>query len=288
MAQPNPVDDDEIGLRHVCVGVLGRNPDAYDQDRDVLRHALRHSGVTKFEAHFLLMSKDDIMDLMLPPRRSTNGGILAPMPLEVILRRSLVIVLSLYHHLSKFNKRALVAQELSRQAFDTYRVKFYNPDAHIVRWNAKISKASDDPEVAAWRRSVRPSPKDYAHFKDEAQYVRWRDKTYATLDSHGLRHVIQKGFVPDNPNVYEAQQAWFYKVLQDCMICPGAKSIVMKHTLDKDTRLIWEEFTEMYGNSMTTEIMVQKLSTYLTSFRFDENWKGTSHGKAREFLDRRR
>ena len=54
---------------------------------------------------------------------------------------------------------------------------------------------------------------------------------------------------------------------QDTFLEPFAKSVVIKHTDDKDVAGIWKEVCEYHDSSMTNSLRIGTVSNYITSVR---------------------
>ena len=98
-----------------------------------------------------------------------------------------------------------------------------------------------------WNRTIRPSPSDYKEFKDEAYWIRAKERFTTTIAAHGLSHLIDPKFTVTDPKLLAAQQTWLFKIFQDRMQASRAKSIVSSHLGDKDTRVIWAELLLYWG-----------------------------------------
>ena len=60
----------------------------------------------------------------------------------------------------------------------------------------------------------------------------------------------------------------------DIMKCPSAKSIVTEHYKERDVAKVWEKIVEYFDSSTSAELMLQKLSTWLTSERMSTTGGG--------------
>jgi len=58
-----------------------------------------------------------------------------------------------------------------------------------------------------------------------------------------------------------AQQKFLFKAMKDNFLHNNAKSIVKKHTADKDTRRIWKELCDFYDSSIATAMCADVLMT---------------------------
>ena len=78
---------------------------------------------------------------------------------------------------------------------------------------------------------------------------------------------MDTNYVPSSQVLHKAQSGWIYKMQQDTFQEPFAKSVVIKHTDDKDVATIWEEVCEYHDSSMTNSLRVGTISNYITSVR---------------------
>ena len=163
---------------------------------------------------------------------------------------------------------------INKARYDAFRIGEYDPHEVIKPWNLKSTKPRDN--IDSCKKTIKPNKADFAHFKDDATWHRYKERITTTLDSQGLLHLIDDAYKPHDTELDNAQQKWLYKVLQDCLLASSAKNIVTSHLNDKDTRKVWKELCVHYDSSMTTAIRCQTTSTYLTSSRaHTANWRGT-------------
>jgi hypothetical protein len=52
---------------------------------------------------------------------------------------------------------------------------------------------------------------DYKPFKDEASWIRFKERFLTTIESHGLGHIIDINHVIDNLDLDKIQRGWLYK-----------------------------------------------------------------------------
>ena len=125
---------------------------------------------------------------------------------------------------------------ITKDVYDHFRVGIYNPNEPIVHWTLKVPS-----EVNAennWMKTVCPSAKDYRNFKDENSWLQAKESSEATIEAHGLDHLIDTNFIVPDERTDLIQRKWLYKVLQDTMDAPMAKQIVTSHKELKNTREI--------------------------------------------------
>ena len=265
-------------MTHLSVGETG-----YD-DNDIVV-ALKHAGVKGFNGQFLGFSVLDIDDLVVPAN-ATNGT--PEKPLSISDRRLLKALLAFYHYVCRRNGGAVNINMSKKAAFDAFRTQIYDPSANIVPWMIPISTPESE-NLDKWNRAIRPSSSDYKEFKDESHWIRAKERFTTTIEAHGLPHLIDSKFVVTDPKLDTAQQNWLFKIFQDKMQAPQAKSIVSNHLGDKDTRAIWTELLDHYDHSMTAQLQSYKISGYLTSIRLAHGaWKGTQSGFIAHFKEQAR
>ena len=164
--------------------------------------------------------------------------------------------------------------QLTKVMFDTYRTSEYDATEPVKPWN--ISPPVTNSDLTAWSKNIRPQANDYKEFKDEAYWTRTKEKYVANLEACNLQHLIDDSHIVTNPDLDRSQTLWFFKVLQDKITCPAAKSIVQKHSILKNTRKLWKELCNHLDNSMNAVLRASKLSSYITSARLHSGtWRGT-------------
>lgn len=276
---------DEERMKHMCVEFLEVDPVTY-AGSDV-KKAFDYAGVTRFNAHVTSLAADDIPLLLVP-----NADPAIPStPMPIMTQRRLRVVLSLYHAFCLDVEGAIEVTTITKDMFDDYRVSEYNPEDPIVPWKIVLKNKQKETSkgLSEWKKSVKISRADHKEFRDETLWIRYKERFLTTLESQGLEHLIDKSFKIEDHSLDSAQSCWLYKVLQDCMVAPMAKSIVTKHLTTKDTRLIWEEICDAYDNSISAEIKAQTISGFLTGTKLvNLNWRGTQAGFISYFQEQAR
>ena len=195
-----------------------------------------------------MLIEADIDALIIPA--STRNSL--AQPLLVINKRLLKVVLSLYHTLSREKGSPYNVLKVKQEIYDKFRVSAYDPSAPIVPWFVK-KKNAEDPDIANWKKAIRPSKSDYKDLKDDTHWTFHSEHVKTTLKSQGLLHLIDEKYVPENADLDKLQQNWLYKIFQDTLKMPSTKSIIKAHLGDMDTCKIWKELCNLYNSSMTTE-----------------------------------
>lgn len=214
--------------------------------------------------------KDNLSTITIP----TNDPKDYQLPLPVIARRKVMIAVTFFHQASCVNKGPINIMQLTKVMFDTYRTSDYDATEVVKPWN--ISPPETNSDLANWSKNARPQANNYKEFKDEAYWTRTKEKYVANLEACNLQHLIDDSHIVTNPDLDRSQTLWFFKVLQDKITCPAAKSIVQKHSILKNTRKLWEELCNHLDNSMNAVLRASKLSSYITSARLHSGtWRGT-------------
>ena len=152
------------------------------------------------------------------------------------MKRKLIILLAFYQAACRKTGGCINIGGTRLAQFDSYRTGQYDHTRAITNWNTPTAPVpSSNDELTAWMKLVRPASKDYKEFRDEVYWIRNKEKILTTLQAQNLSHLVQEGFVVTNPDCDASQMKWLYKIFQDIMLAPTAKTIVTKH-LDTKTR----------------------------------------------------
>jgi len=280
---PNTLTDDGLGrMHHAIVNVLAVDDNAWTTnvhgDQDILKELLQVNGLMDWD-DFILMNFEDIGAL------KRRDGSDAP----ITAKNKLRIMLSFYHFCSAVNSAAIDAKVMRKEAFDNFRISEYDPTAGLTIWS-KINKEETKKEMQDWKKLNKPNARAYPELKDASNTQRWIEDFEDTAKAQDLEMMIgPEDYVPDNEELDQAQQKFFYKVLVDSVKPQAMKAIVYKHRATKNTRLIWKEITEHIKTSMTNELEAQKHSTWLSSTRLHTSgWRGTQESYLTAFGERAR
>ena len=264
-------------MLYVCVEFIGvPNPHTHrtEFDNDPLIKIFRADNIKKFNQDFIGLTEDDIKGLMVPAN-ATTGDPTYPIPL--LYKRRMLIILSMFHDMSREAKGIIDIATVTRAEYDEYRTSLYTAEP-IIPWNSpkKAVYSVQADELNNWMKQVKPNRADYKEFRDETHWLKNEDRVKGSLQSSALEHLIEVGYVPSNPELDLAQRKWLMKIFVDTQTAPMAKTILKKYSSTWDTRGAWEEIEEFYSTSMTTQFSTQRLSTYITSTRLANiDWRGT-------------
>ena len=221
-------------LRTVIQSWLGiKDSDYASHD---ITNTLTHAGITHLMEHFTMLTEEDIDALMIPATTRNSSA----QPLSIINKRLLKAILSFYHTLSRAKGEPYNVGKVKREVFQAFKITEYDPSATIVPRFVKKRK-SEDPDIANWKKAIRPAKSDFKDLKDDAHWGLHREHVKTTLKSQGLLHLIDEKFVPSKQDLDKLQQNWLYKIFQDTLKTPGTKSVVKAHLGDMDTCKIWAD-----------------------------------------------
>ena len=260
--------DDEQQLLYAAQQLL-QVPTTNYNGHEVAR-ALAYNGITTWN-DFLTLSERNIETLTVDGTRL----------LSLIWRRKMIILLALHHHISRERSGQIAISAVNIDMYNAFRTSTYDPTKPIIPWMIPLPSGTtldaNAQELATWKKTVKPSRSDFKTFKEEVYWSRFKQSILVTLDAQGLSHLVDPNHTVTNQELDSQQQKWLYKTFQDIMLAPMAKTIVINHLSDKNTRNIWTEMTDHYDSSLVTQLRAQSLSTYLTSNKHaDSNWRGST------------
>ncbi|CAB9517886.1 Retrotransposon protein [Seminavis robusta] len=233
---------DRDKLKHV-VTIMLNNDETNWETHDVML-ALTHFGVDTF-SDLMMMERKDIESLVVPA-----AGTVAEHPLGCSQRFA---------------------------NFQRFHIGRWDPSVEVVPWLTTRAPVSAEAEIEHWKnKTVKISRSDYKEFCDEAYWHKWSEDFLLTVKSHRLSHLLEKGYMVENPPLDRIQREWMYKTLCDTIKTAAGKSFLMQHLKNSETRLFWERMCNHYKTSMTATIRSSKTSTYLTAANLsDGTWRGS-------------
>jgi hypothetical protein len=258
-------------LKHALCILLDADANNYNDD-DMVK-ALIYAGVQGFNDDFICLTEADLIRLTIPG--ANPGDTHQPLPIAKV--RKLIILSAFYQAACRTRKGMISIISTTKIQFDEYRTGQYDPNKPILPWNTPLVNPSD--ELSNWKKIAKPNRGDYKEFRDETTWSRSKERITTTLHAHDLHHLIDENHVPTNIPLDKIQSQWLYKIFQDIMQAPTAKTIVTNYLTSKDTRRCWKEICEHFDQSMSTEIKCNQVSSYLTSNRFHRKRTISSTGK---------
>ena len=128
-----------------------------------------------------------------------------------------------------------------------------------------------NPALSTWNKQIKSNSKDFPHFKDEAFFHKFKDKTESVTKMFNLEHAIDDDddYVPSNPDLDSAQMNWLHNAWESTITVPSAKAILIKNRDEKNTRVIWKEITTTHARSQATEIRIGSLMSFVSANQFN-------------------
>ena len=235
-AAAQTAQSDSARLKYCGVTFWGV-PDQNYADQDIPK-ALQAAGIVGFNSDFIGLAEVDIDALIVPADPVNNEPAKKP---RIMDYRRLKALLAYFHDRSRKIKNGHISIASATKAnFEAYLTGSHRPDQPIIPHNVPLPD-QDDEALNNWRKHVKPNEKAFKPFKDEATWMRTKDQIKITLNSQNLSHVIDESHTVTNPRLDTAQQEWFYKVLDDIMITPRARTVVMNNKDTRDCRDIWKQ-----------------------------------------------
>ena len=259
---------DELILQMVISGLLGIHP------RMIGRHptyrALFHQGITKYKEQFCSLSANDIktnINVYIPHDE------VYPVPLRFSEQQALCSVLAFIHYKSRQKNNLVTPKDLFRSEYLEWRHSIYDPTKEIVKWSLPCDDL--DPTFAQWRKTLKPEPKVYNKFIREEYFFIYREDFRGKLAWQGLLHTIDPTYNPKDPALYHMQCAWLMEnVLKPNMLESYSKGLVRKWAASSNTSAFYTEWIQYFTNNVTTELLIGKLSTFITGSRMSISYKG--------------
>jgi len=198
-------------------------------------------GIRSFLGDLIMLTEDDIMNLMVRPTR----GVAHPEPIPIMHKRRTVIVIAMYHHCSRLRGASLDMRTFPVRLYDYFRISHYRHDETIVPWQVELPSQVN--AKASFLKSIKPNPKEYKVLRDDKSWLPFRESLETTVMSHNLYTMILPPFEtdpdtgefvidpangelipyePDDQGLDELRRTWFFKVLVDVCQTPVAKKIV--------------------------------------------------------------
>jgi len=289
VAQPTPGSDTEHftemeKLATVVLKVTNADPNLIRLGKDPIWNALMTANVTSLGGLYALTSEQVTnLEYQQYYQVTTRTGVIRnkvrTAKLSPIYCQQLKMIIACFHDFSYMDKKPFPMEEIEADVYDDWRVRGFNPEAETKPWYVRIeddkkSKQKDE-TVLNWKKVVRPSTSYFKEFRDTVHWPQWLQKVKTACKATDLGHLLDKDYVPENEELDELQSSWFYKVLEDKILEPTGRSIVLEYQ-DKPekSRECWQRLVEEYSTSLSAETASKKYVRYITSADI-ANWKGT-------------
>ena len=146
--------------------------------------------------------------------------------------------------------------------------------------NRTVTPLNDDDILfQSFLKTGKRDKKDYDVLKDERYYDNWQRSFIAQARAHDIEQVLDPSYTPDNDReakLFKRKQQFAYTVLDATLKTDMGKTIVRKHQYTGDAQRVWYEFTNYMKQSTRAKYSASKLLSWLTSTKYDKNWKGSA------------
>ena len=258
-------DEDKLDLNvYLCI-VLGVTPHDWSRGHSNYKKALRANGIEGL-TDFISLKGTDVDELSWQ-----SGG--QTFTLNVTQSTRLRAAIHFYHHASRENQAALDPKTLTKDAYDTFRIGVYNPDAKVIPWHIPLKSEG----VKQWEKGIKRSADAHNKLNDGAHFPKWFDHTLSTLKSQALEHLTDPNYVVSDNDLYAKETDWFYNILDSKVKQPRMQDIIRGHKQDKCIPDIWRELVETYENSVSYINQKADLQKVITGSDFaDGSFRGSN------------
>jgi len=149
---------------------------------------------------------------------------------------------------------------------------------------------------AAFLKSIKPNPKEHKVFREDKNWLTFKESTETTVMSHNLVQMIASPFLLDpvtgnpvldprgektpheaeDPGLDEMQRTWFFKALVDVCQTPVGKKIVNSYRGTLDTHSVWYDLCNHHQHSLSSKIRSQELLRHAHAANLSQsNHRGT-------------
>ena len=281
---------DEWLLFYTLTTLLGI-PDNENQylDHPIVK-ALMEAEVTTWQGDFLTLSRNQIDNLKLPdvpalyavtkrPVTDASGRLVYEVgkPLATKYITNLHMLTAYYHVTSRARKKPAPIHKLGRATFRLFLID-YDPNEPVLHWKKPTKEERD--RTLLWQKTVQPRMTDVDEVKVDYMWPVWKPRFERWMRACGLSGFIKKNFKHDDLILAGLQATFVITVLDKKVLIPSLRHILIKHRDTekpiKDCVKCWFELVESVQKSMSTDLIISRLITYITSVRLAEiNWRGT-------------
>ena len=228
----------------------------------------RKSAILRWNGDFIFLTADAINKLTCD-----DPGAGVEVNLETAHKSQLWVLLSCWHKLShkKWGGIATNAPSRTLAKFKAFWATSCDPTQPIVPWR-KMTAKSEGP--SNWNKSIKPDARDFKLFGEMNSWIECKETSFLIApEAQNLAHLVEKNPMIHGNDFVSAQRKFPFKVMKDDFLRHEAKSIVKKHTEDKDTRRIWEELCDFHGSLIAAAMHADVLMTHLTDVELHKaNW----------------
>jgi len=274
---PVPLTEQQLNSLRLLTAVMNKlEISRADVDTHPISLALQKSAILHWNGDFIYLSADAI-DKLTYDDPSTGAEVNLEMAHKLLLRA----LLSYYHELSHKKQGGISINAPSHvlAEFKAFWATSYDPTQPVVPW---WKMTANDEGLANWNKSIKPNARDFKPFREMNLWIEHKESFLIALEAQNLTHLVEKNPTIHDDDLDSAQQKFLFKVMKDNFLHHEAKSIVKKHTKDKDAQRIGGELCDFCDNSIAAAMCADVLMTYLADIKpHKANW---NHGQG-EFVN---
>jgi hypothetical protein len=136
-------------------------------------------------------------------------------------------------------------------------------------------------ELTRFRNSIKRDMTEYNEIKDDRDFDNWQRSFLAMAACHQIKEVFDPDYTPnssDEVEIFNLKQTFAYSVLVRVLKTDVGKTIVRKYEKTMNAQQIWKEFVMDAKFSVKAKISAAQILSWITTVKYDDDWKGTSHG----------
>jgi hypothetical protein len=153
-----------------------------------------------------------------------------------------------------------------------------NPKMQNVLYTTNTNNNSTN--ANNFSKNIKKDCNQYDVLKDDRQFDNWKRSFLAVARTHELDEVFDETYIPgtspDEQALYWKKQKFVYSVFDLTLKTDYGKTLVRKYQDTFDSHKIWIGFCKYIKTSTKAQIAPSELLSWLTSRKYDNNWKGNT------------
>jgi hypothetical protein len=171
--------------------------------------------------------------------------------------------------------------QLTVETFDTWRQNHPWSRTQVQTTtigNSISSRGGGSTPLEKFRSGYKRLLSDFPKLTDNSHFLRWDREFITTTILHGVRNVVDvkedpMQYIGDELDLYDAQNAYLFKVLESTLNTQLTRNIVREHEDTKDARAVYFQVHRTFENSGLLRQYAENAYDELTKFEYNDNWK---------------
>ena len=144
--------------------------------------------------------------------------------------------------------------------------------------NSTSSRGGGSTPLEKFQSGYKRLLSDFPKLTDNSHFLRWDREFITTTILHGVRKVVDikedpTSYIGDALDLYDAQNAYLFKVLESTLTTQMTRNIVREHEDTKDARAVYFQVHRTFENSGLLRQYAENAYDELTKLEFNDNWK---------------